>query len=48
MLDHQGNIVEKLSKYIFYQWEKQIHTPVPDSLDGITRRCVIDMLSQKI
>ena len=49
MLDHQGNIAEATGANIFFiNGEKQIHTPVPDSfLDGITRRCVIDIAKSK-
>ena len=49
MLDHQGNIAEATGANIFFiNEEKQIHTPIPDSfLDGITRRCVIDIAKSK-
>ena len=49
MLDHQGNIAEATGANIFFiNGEKQIHTPIPDSfLDGITRRCVIDIAKSK-
>ena len=49
MLDHQGNIAEATGANIFFiNGENQIHTPIPDSfLDGITRRCVIDIAKSK-
>ena len=48
MLDHQGNIAEATGANIFFMREKQIIHPIPDSfLDGITRRCVIDIAKSK-
>jgi branched-chain amino acid aminotransferase len=49
MLDHEGNIAESTGANIFFKNEKnEIHTPIPDSfLDGITRRCVIDIAKLK-
>ena len=49
MLDHQGNIAEATGANIFFKnSSKEIHTPIPDSfLDGITRRCVIEIAKSK-
>ena len=49
MLDHEDNIAESTGANIFFKNEKnEIHTPTPDSfLDGITRRCVIDIAKSK-
>ena len=49
MLDHEDNIAESTGANIFFKNEKnEIHTPIPDSfLDGITRRCVIDIAKSK-
>ena len=45
MLDFEGNVAEATGANIFFKdKEGNLHTPVPDSfLDGITRRCVIDI-----
>ena len=49
MLDHEDNIAESTGSNIFFKNDKnEIHTPIPDSfLDGITRRCVIDIAKLK-
>ena len=49
MLDHEDNVAESTGSNIFFKNEKnEIHTPTPDSfLDGITRRCVIDIAQSK-
>ena len=49
MLDHQGNIAEATGANIFFKNSSQeIHTPIPDSfLDGITRRCVIEIAKSR-
>ena len=49
MLDHDGNIAEATGANIFFKdKEGSLHTPIPDSfLDGITRRCVIDIAESK-
>ena len=49
MLDHEENIAEATGANIFFKNDKnEIHTPIPDSfLDGITRRCVIDIAKSK-
>ena len=49
MLDHEGNIAEATGANIFFKdKENKIHTPIPDSfLNGITRRCVIDIIKNK-
>ena len=49
MLDYEGNVAEATGANIFFKdKEGNLHTPVPDSfLDGITRRCVIDIAKAK-
>ncbi len=49
MLDYQDNIAEATGANIFFKnGEGELHTPIPDSfLDGITRRCVIELAKSK-
>jgi len=49
MLDYQGNVAEATGANIFFKNnDKELHTPIPDSfLDGITRRCVIEIAKSK-
>ena len=49
MLDHDGNIAEATGANIFFKDNDGVlHTPIPDSfLDGITRRCVMDIAKTK-
>ena len=49
MLDHEGNIAEATGANIFFKdKDGNILTPIPDSfLDGITRRCVIEIIRNK-
>ena len=49
MLDHEGNIAEATGANIFFKnAEGELHTPIPDSfLDGITRRCIINIAKSK-
>jgi len=49
MLDHQGNVAEATGANIFFKNKAgELHTPIPDSfLDGITRRCIIDIAKSK-
>jgi len=49
MLDHEGNIAEATGANIFFKDKDGcLHTPTPDSfLDGITRRCAIEIAKSK-
>ena len=49
MLDHQGNVAEAPGANIFFKnTVGELHTPIPDSfLDGITRRCIIEIAKSK-
>jgi branched-chain amino acid aminotransferase len=49
MLDYQGNVAEATGANIFFKNAAgELHTPIPDSfLDGITRRCIIDIAKSK-
>ena len=49
MLDHEGNIAEATGANIFFKDSSgALHSPIPDSfLDGITRRCVIEIAKGK-
>ena len=49
MLDYQGNVAEATGANIFFKSnDGELHTPIPDSfLDGITRRCVIQIAKSK-
>jgi len=49
MLDYQGNVAESTGANVFFKNKsEELHTPIPDSfLDGITRRCVIDIAKSK-
>ena len=49
MLDYQDNIAEATGANIFFKnKDGELHTPIPDSfLDGITRRCIIEIAKSK-
>jgi branched-chain amino acid aminotransferase len=49
MLDYQGNVAEATGANIFFKnTSGELHTPIPDSfLDGITRRCIIEIAKSK-
>ena len=49
MLDYQGNVAEATGANIFIKnADGELHTPIPDSfLDGITRRCIIEIAKSK-
>jgi len=49
MLDYQGDVAEATGANVFFKkHDKEIHTPIPDSfLNGITRRCVIEICKSK-
>jgi branched-chain amino acid aminotransferase len=49
MLDYQGNVAEATGANIFFKNSSgELHTPIPDSfLDGITRRCIIEIAKSK-
>jgi branched-chain amino acid aminotransferase len=49
MLDHQGKVAEATGANIFFKNAAgELHTPIPDSfLDGITRRCIIEIAKSK-
>jgi len=49
MLDYQDNIAEATGANIFFKNnDGELHTPIPDSfLNGITRRCIIDIAKSK-
>ncbi len=49
MLDHEDNIAEATGANIFFKNKSgELHTPIPDSfLNGITRRCVIEIAKSK-
>jgi len=49
MLDHEGNVAEATGANIFFKNNAgELHTPIPDSfLDGITRRCIIEIAKSK-
>ena len=49
MLDYEGNVAEATGANIFFKTDNdELHTPIPDSfLNGITRRCVIEIAKSK-
>lgn len=47
MLDYRGNVAEATGANVFFIFNEEIHTPIPDCvLDGITRRTVIDIAKE--
>tara|TARA_B100000767_G_scaffold260861_1_gene271898 strand:+ start:433 stop:1323 length:891 start_codon:yes stop_codon:yes gene_type:complete len=49
MLDYKGNVAEATGANVFFKNKAgELHTPIPDSfLDGITRRCIIEIAKSK-
>jgi len=49
MLDYQGNVAEATGANVFFKSNNgELHTPIADSfLNGITRRCIIDLAKSK-
>tara|TARA_Y100000590_G_scaffold11773_1_gene14393 strand:- start:602 stop:1489 length:888 start_codon:yes stop_codon:yes gene_type:complete len=49
MLDYEGNVAEATGANVFFKSsDGDLHTPIPDSfLDGITRRCIIEIAKSK-
>jgi len=49
MFDYQGNIAEATGANVFFKNKSgELHTPIADSfLNGITRRCIIDIAKSK-
>jgi len=49
MLDYQGNVAEATGANVFFKNKSgELHTPIADSfLNGITRRCIIDIAKSK-
>ena len=49
MLDHEGKVAEATGANIFFKNKsRELHTPIADSfLNGITRRCIIDIAKSK-
>ena len=49
MLDYQGNIAEATGANVYFKNKSgELHTPIADSfLNGITRRCIIDIAKSK-